>query len=506
MYRQVHSQTPGVLCGSPKDFYDGFMSITLAALLSVPSLKLKKVGAAESTLSTPIQWVAVTEQENPQRFLSGGELVLTTGLRQKTAAAQRHFVRMVQRSGAVGIGFGTGLSSEVVPPALVAEANRWDIPVVEVPYETPFIALGKLVAEAQHADHLAKLERMLSGHQVLARSLLSGGGLPALLRQLAGLLRTDLRLRRYGREIFSTTAGSVGEPDSGHWLDVAISTGQRDATTLQVREPFRDAGILDYAKSLISLELNNQKHQRDASRKLAGQVMQDVIRGVLDPKDAGTRLSTIGVAAAKRQVVILVRPAPGNTPAQNKAIMSTPLPPELEGVPTAVVDSELLIITPEDKTAVDAAKAVHALLAEAGLKATIGIGGHYAKANGLRWSYFEARDAVARGLPVNEPERLSLTSLLLASEDVPLSDMAMETLKPLYDFDAAHGAGLLSTLESYLEHDGSVAAVAQALTLHRNTVRYRLAQITELSGYDPSTTADRVQLWLALAISRLGTR
>lgn len=64
MYRQVHSQTPGVLCGSPKDFYDGFMSITLAALLSVPSLKLKKVGAAESTLSTPIQWVAVTEQEN----------------------------------------------------------------------------------------------------------------------------------------------------------------------------------------------------------------------------------------------------------------------------------------------------------------------------------------------------------------------------------------------------------------------------------------------------------
>ena len=108
----------------------------------------------------------------------------------------------------------------------------------------------------------------------------------------------------------------------------------------------------------------------------------------------------------------------------------------------------LLLTTPEDKTAVDAAKAVHALLAEAGLKATIGMGGHYAKANGLRWSYFEARDAVARGLPVNEPERLSLTSLLLASEDVPLSDMAMETLKPLYDFDAAHGAGLADVISN----------------------------------------------------------
>ena len=83
------------------------MSITLAALLAVPSLQLQRLGTADSTLSTPIQWVAVTEQENPQRFLSGGELVLTTGLRLKTAAAQRHFVRMVRRAGAVGIGLSS---------------------------------------------------------------------------------------------------------------------------------------------------------------------------------------------------------------------------------------------------------------------------------------------------------------------------------------------------------------------------------------------------------------
>ena len=29
---------------------------------------------------------------------------------------------------------------------------------------------------------------------------------------------------------------------------------------------------------------------------------------------------------------------------------------------------------------------------------------------------------------------------------------------------------------------------------------------TELTGYDPSVTADRVQLWLALAVTRLGSR
>jgi purine catabolism regulator len=59
------------------------------------------------------------------------------------------------------------------------------------------------------------------------------------------------------------------------------------------------------------------------------------------------------------------------------------------------------------------------------------------------------------------------------------------------------------TLETYLGLNGSVAAVADELSLHRNTVRYRLAQIAELTGYDPAVTADRVQLFLALAVRRV---
>ena len=55
------------------------MAISLAALLGVQSLKLTKSGLAETTWHQDIHWVAVTELEDPQRFLNGGELVLTTG-------------------------------------------------------------------------------------------------------------------------------------------------------------------------------------------------------------------------------------------------------------------------------------------------------------------------------------------------------------------------------------------------------------------------------------------
>src|SRR5918995_2922183 len=117
------------------------MAISLAALLAVNSLKLSKAGVAETTWHQDINWVAVTELEDPQRFINGGELILTTGLRLKSAPEQRRFVRQVQRARAVGIGFGVGLSHDVVPPAMIAEANRWGLPMVAVPYETPFIAI-----------------------------------------------------------------------------------------------------------------------------------------------------------------------------------------------------------------------------------------------------------------------------------------------------------------------------------------------------------------------------
>ncbi|MDR6413409.1 PucR family transcriptional regulator ligand-binding domain-containing protein [Pseudarthrobacter sulfonivorans] len=475
------------------------MAISLAMLLGVQSLRLSKAGLAETTWHHDINWVAVTELEDPQRFLNGGELVLTTGMRLRSAPEQRRFVRQVQRAGAVGIGFGTGLTHDDVPPALIAEANRWGLPVVRVPYETPFIAIGKLVADAQSADHVAKLERLIAGHQILARALLTGGGLSQLLKHLGGMLRTDIALTQFTAHLYNS---STGLPTADTWASYPIPTGRRDACTLWVRQPFEDSGIIGYAQNLISVELNNMVKQRQAQRALCGQVLEDVIHGALETSEAQRRLAGVGLNSTRRNVVLLAVSA-----AHHKALVSTSVPQVLENAVAAVVGQDLVIVVHDDGGAAPAlARQLSDHLAEAGIHATIGIGGAYTKPNGLRWSYFEARDAASHGLPVNEPERLSLTSLLLASEDVPLADMAHESLNPLRTFDAAHGSELVTTLESYLNNNGSVAAVAEALTLHRNTVRYRLAQITELTGYDPSVTADRVQLWLALAVSRLGAR
>lgn len=474
------------------------MALTLAELLTHADLGLRLAGSAAATLGEEIRWVAVTELEDPAPFLTGGELVLTTGVRQRTAVEQRRFVRVLRRAGALGIGFGIGLGHDEIPPALVAEANRWGLPVIEVPYKTPFMALGKLVADSHSADHYASLERLIGAHQVLARSLLTGGGLHELLKHLGTMLHTEIVLTQFTAQLYASSP-EVGAPTMDRWIPYPVPTGRRDACTLWARKPFEDSGIISYAQNLISIELNNLTKQRQAQRALAGQVMNDVVRGTLEAEEASRRLAGIGVNSTKRNVVLLAESA-----AHYKNLRGATLPAVLDGAVTAMLDRDLIVVVEDDGAAAPKlGRLLSDHLTEAGIHATIGIGGAYTKPNGLRWSYFEAKDAAGRGLEVNEPERLSITSLLLASEDVPLADMAGEAIGPLARFDRQHGAELVHTLETYLTLNGSVAQVAEQLNLHRNTVRYRLGQIAELTGYDPAVTADRVQLYLALAVRKV---
>jgi PucR family transcriptional regulator, purine catabolism regulatory protein len=472
------------------------MAVTLANLLASPALHLKLVGTAQGDPDAPITWVASTELEDPLPFLSGGEVVLTTGLRQKTVSAQRKFVARVHEAGAVGMGFALGLTHRKVPAAVLSAANELELPVFEVPYETPFVAISRMVADAISADHYHRLEHLLKDHQALAASLLGGGGLPALLRTLAAMVGTDVVLSQYGTRLYGT-GGSAGS----QWHEVPIATGLKDRCTLALAEPYERNAIVAYAQSLVSLELSNQAHRRAADRRSVGQVLLDVVRGALQGGDAALRLSNVGIDAGRRQLVIMVQLTGG----QRRALSTLPLPAAFDGSVSGLVDERLVLVVQGTESGEKLGRELSAYLQEAGLGATVGVGGSYAQANGLRWSYFEAKEAVGRGGRLNVPQRLSLTSLLLASEDVPLADLAAEALDPLAAFDAAHDAALLPTLQTYLELNGSVAAVAEELGLHRNSVRYRLSQIVELTGYDPALTSDRVHLWLALTVRRLGS-
>ncbi|MBB2957462.1 PucR family transcriptional regulator [Pseudoclavibacter helvolus] len=476
------------------------MLATVDTLLADRSLGLTLLTGAPTTRRTGIEWVATTELLNPQPFLTGGQLVLTTGMRLRGTRAYRSFVDSLVAADTVALGVGTGFTHESVPEALVAAAEQAGLPLFEVAYETPFAALTKIVTQASTDAQHSRLEGEHRQQQQLVTALLSDGGVTGLAARLGRLTRSHVAVTRLG-ELLAGSLDVQDEAVSG-WDALPISTGQSAGATLHITSPRINEGLVNYARSLLSLQLMQDARRVRAARDASGLVLHDLVQGKFSVEDAERRLTALGVATGQAARVLVAETDERRT----AELTALPLPAELQSSVSAVFDGRLVVIVPERTRMPAAAEALIGLARSAGIAARVGIGDLYPTSLALRWSYFEARDAL-QGAPqdvdVATSARLSISSLLLASRDVPVLELAAEVLGPLETHDTEHGSTLLATLDAYFSHSGQIAQVAEELGTHRNTVRYRLDQIASITGLDPRVMAEGVQLWLAGAARRL---
>ena len=134
----------------------------------------------------------------------------------------------------------------------------------------------------------------------------------------------------------------------------------------------------------------------------------------------------------------------------------------------------------------------------------IGIGRHYPGVGGLMRSYQDARVALSLGSRFHRSRGVHCLSDLGVAAFVGLADertkidLAVHLLSPL-----DHEHELLDTLTAFFTHDCTPSSTAKSLSIHRNTLGYRLDKITSLTGLDPRRFDDAVQVRLALLLREL---
>ena len=75
------------------------------------------------------------------------------------------------------------------------------------------------------------------------------------------------------------------------------------------------------------------------------------------------------------------------------------------------------------------------------------------------------------------------------------------TLATISAYDARTRSDLSRTLRVYVQSGGNLAATAEELFLHRNSVIYRLQRIQELSGLDARNGTTRLLLLVAFTLA-----
>jgi len=91
-----------------------------------------------------------------------------------------------------------------------------------------------------------------------------------------------------------------------------------------------------------------------------------------------------------------------------------------------------------------------------------------------------------------------LPDLLLFESGALADRLAQRRLAPLDDLTPAGRARMEETALAYVQHGGNAAAMARALHLHPQTIRYRLGRLRELFGDDLADPDARFELELAL--------
>lgn len=500
---------------------------TLRALLSRRELHLRlesdESALVPGTLDLPLRWVHSSDLLDPTPFLADELLLLTTGTQFPPDADGDTFAAYVTRlrtRGVRGLGFGTEVARDGIPARLVDACAEASMPLFEVPYRTPFIALARANAEAIAAQAYARRTWALAAQHAISLAALRPDGLGATVAELAKQLGTWVGM--------FDAAGTLTQRHPLGALDDAVIEQLTAEVGTVLRRGVRAGSTLDVAGLRFSLQtLGRGGHLRGAI-VIAGGDLDLEGRGVVTSVIAMAGLAleqNVGLGRARgalRAGLIHSLLAGDPTLARRVsrelwgALPTAPVAVAVADVAAARADAAvdwlelhvnehkgslfhgrgpdgMVLVTPADF-----APALLEQFAEL-FDATVGVSQPVAY-SAFADAHAQAVTALRRGHPgeVMTFDQVTARGVLGELDTASARALAEAQLAPLREHDRDNGTQLLTTVRTWLEHDARIDAAAEALGIHRHTVRSRVAHAQALLGVDLSSFPARAELWAAL--------
>jgi PucR family transcriptional regulator, purine catabolism regulatory protein len=493
--------------------FDHVSMLTVAELIGDPELGLELV-AGRTRADREIEAAAVSELANPGPWLQGGELLLTIGLLlPQTTDGCRSYLADLDAAGvqAVALGLGAELPHQRAPQRLITAADEIGMPLLTVPDPVPFIAVTKAVFAYRARAERQELEWALQTQRALTAAAVTPGGLLGILaahRDATG--RSGVVIDLLGRVLAESDRGGerlvmrlsgLLESIRDQGLNAAavdISDGRRRELHALGARRLRAWLLVDGPAelpaahqisgdlvSLLSLELERRHGLNTAQRRGRAQVLDRLARATVDDVVAARWLTSLGLPDADLRAAAVAAPDDADDLAADLLIT---LPDALVRVMGEVVELAVPIST-------DLPGVLGTL---AGSRAAgIGIA---VRPGALVVSLRQARSALpasrVQGRHMHAEEIASSRLLLNTVGAQPLQAYADAVLGPLDATDRSDE--LLRGLTAFLEHNGHWGSAANALRVHRHTMRNRIDAVERLTGRRMDSAQDRHELWLAL--------
>ncbi|TCP53988.1 PucR-like helix-turn-helix protein [Tamaricihabitans halophyticus] len=440
-------------------------TIPLRTLVERADLGTDLLVGPAGVLDRPVRWAHVSELSDPVPYLLGGELLLCCGVELPLDPQPvDNYVAGLVDGGVSALGFGVTPVYAAVPPLLIEACRRHDLPLLEIPSSTPFLAVCRAVGEELSNRTQAALRRLSEAQRALTSAAARSGAEQRVLAELGGWLGGWALLVEQG----AAEQGVVGQlAERVHTGVASAATELADGTqvvaqpagarVLVAGKPDRfdvtDRGIIAVAIALLGAVAGQR-----ATGSL-GALAAELLTG----GGAAGQLSAVFGAVSDRYRVVAAESAELltelDTPliAGDLAIVARDVDPArlagLVGVSAAYSDDQLVAAAREARQLLERARAAGRSL-------------HADRAGtGFAWA---VRPEAARAVA---------SALLSPIEEHP---------------------HLLAALRTWLAQHGNWDRTAAALGVHRNSVRHRIGRVERLLRVDLTDPQARMELWFAM--------
>ncbi|MER3456783.1 MAG: hypothetical protein C4304_07875 [candidate division GAL15 bacterium] len=516
------------------------MALRVRDILGFPELQgVRPVG--EVGLDQPVRWVHTWPEVLP--WLHGGELLLTTAYSwPPDPDEQRRIVRDLARAGVAAILFRTGGEFfPEAPPAVVEEAVRAGLGILEATQDVSFVDLTETINRAIIRSHFESLERSERIHRELTQAALEAATLADIVHRLESLLgRRALVVDGRGKllagdaELFGRVSAEArwsgeGEssgrlPDGSRLVRRAVRTGTGvPAELILLVDPGElprdvDVRAAEHASLVMGLHLLRQQAVADAEARVRSTFVEAVLQGRLaeDPAlreraqlfgfDLRTPYAAVVAAPAGPDGRVAIRPLESTEDFRLRRQLAEAIEQALRslGLPvfTALQLNQVVALLPADERTSrlrEHVSALHAILrAQAPQPSTVLAVGrpqpHHAQ---LRRSLEEAQAVLtlARGPGVWWYEDAVVLRILHSCQD-------RTALEALYEgtlgrLRATH-EGLAETVRALAACGFNQRAAARRLGVHWNTLRHRVARLEAMLGARVDDPELRLRIQLAV--------
>ena len=492
------------------------IAITVGELAETPHLGLEVLAGA-SGLSREISWTHTSDLPEPWRWVTGGELLMTNGLSFPAGPAEQVLVvERLNEAGVSGLAIGEKMYCPDLSDDVMAASDRLGLPILNIRYPLPFVAISRAVAEATLLDQSSRLTRTVRIYDLvrrhIARATTSAELFAALERELGCRLHVCDRhtgepwfpqaaeLDATTRDAVVALSDSLTNVAAGAFGLPAVAGNTALLTDIQ-RHPSAalvavtaeggrvDPIQLQHAATVVSLELSQTQLMLEHGRRQGSAFLERLLESRIDGPTAAGQLADLGLDPA---TVVLIAAHSSD----DDRVLHVHNSLWRHAIPYVCTTREgiLYAVVPENSPCDD-------VLARAlGPTARIGISQRLGSINRLQESIREASWAFSlaqrRGVAVSRygsgPSWLGLSSV---GDAQALVD---RVLRPLQEYDREQNTDLVETLDAFLRNRRSWQQTAQTLHVHRQTVMYRMRRVAEITKLDLAETDSLAELWLAL--------